>query len=52
MPYEVVREYFPNTSVGILSGPSFACEVAAEGPTALSLLIGFARRSWRKYRKI
>ena len=39
MPYEVVREYFPNTPVGILSGPSFASEVAAEGPTALSLAV-------------
>lgn len=39
MPYEVVREYFPNTPVGILSGPSFACEVAAGGPTALSLAV-------------
>lgn len=39
MPYEIVREYFPNTPVGILSGPSFACEVAAEGPTALSLAV-------------
>ena len=39
MPYEVVCEYFPNTPVGILSGPSFASEVAAEGPTALSLAV-------------
>ena len=39
MPYEIVRDYFPNTPVGILSGPSFACEVAAEGPTALSLAV-------------
>lgn len=39
MPYEVVREYFPNTPIGILSGPSFASEVAAEGPTALSLAV-------------
>jgi glycerol-3-phosphate dehydrogenase (NAD(P)+) len=39
MPYEVVREYFPNTPVGILSGPSFASEVAAAGPTALSLAV-------------
>lgn len=39
MPYEIVREYFPNTPVGILSGPSFANEVASECPTALSLAV-------------
>lgn len=34
---EVVREYFPHNPILILSGPSFASEVAKDLPTALSL---------------
>lgn len=34
---EVVREYFPENPILILSGPSFAREVAKDLPTALSL---------------
>ena len=39
MPYEIVKEYFPAVRIGILSGPSFASEVAKGCPTALSLAV-------------
>ena len=38
-PYEIVKEAFPSISVGVLSGPSFAGEVAQGKPTALSLAV-------------
>lgn len=39
LPYAIVQEYFPKVVIGILSGPSYAGEVAAGAPTALSLAV-------------
>lgn len=39
MPQKIVNEYFSNIPIGILSGPSFASEVASGKPTALSLAV-------------
>ncbi len=36
---EVARQVFPNVSIAVLSGPSFASEVAEEKPTALTLAV-------------
>ena len=38
-PYEIVQEAFPSMPIGILSGPSFAREVAQGNPTALSMAV-------------
>ncbi|MGB0257901.1 MAG: NAD(P)H-dependent glycerol-3-phosphate dehydrogenase [Coraliomargarita sp.] len=38
-PSEVVQEFFPDVACGVLSGPTFAGEVAAGKPTAVSLAI-------------
>lgn len=48
LPHEVVAEEMPRTPCGVLSGPSFAREVAQGLPTALTLAsrdAAFARRS-------
>ena len=50
LPHEVVREVAPGRTVGVLSGPSFAAEVAAQQPTAVVLAsadAGFAARMAR-----
>ena len=39
MPFSIIREYFPLLPLGVLSGPSFASEVASGKPTALSLAV-------------
>lgn len=39
LPDAIVQEYFPQTAIGVLSGPSYAAEVAAGAPTALSLAV-------------
>lgn len=38
-PSEVVQEFFPDVACGVLSGPTFAGEVAEGKPTAVSLAI-------------
>ena len=38
-PSEVVREFFPNIECGALSGPTFAGEVAAGKPTAVTFAV-------------
>lgn len=38
-PAEIVNELFPDVACGVLSGPTFAGEVAAGRPTAVSLAI-------------
>lgn len=38
-PCEVVAEYFPDVACGVLSGPTFAGEVAAGKPAAITLAI-------------
>ena len=36
-PYDIVKEYFKDVPLGVLSGPSFSREVAKANPTALTL---------------
>ena len=40
VPSEVVRTFFPNVECGVLSGPTFAGEVAAGKPTAVTFAVG------------
>jgi len=37
MPAELVSETFPNNSIGVLSGPSFASDVVSNLPTAVTV---------------
>ncbi|MEN8662087.1 MAG: NAD(P)H-dependent glycerol-3-phosphate dehydrogenase [Lentimonas sp.] len=38
-PAEILNEIFPNVACGVLSGPTFAGEVAAGNPTAVSFAV-------------
>ncbi len=39
-PAEIVSEELPGLACGVLSGPTFACEVAEGKPTAVALAVG------------
>ena len=41
-PCEIVAEYFPDVACGVLSGPTYAGEVAAGMPTAITLAVDHA----------
>ncbi len=38
-PCEIVREFFPNVACGVLSGPTYAGEVATGMPTAITFAV-------------
>ncbi|MGB7408843.1 MAG: NAD(P)H-dependent glycerol-3-phosphate dehydrogenase [Pontixanthobacter sp.] len=45
---DVAREAAPNSAIAILSGPTFAHEVAAGLPTAVTLACGDGRAQWER----
>nr|WP_166174925.1 NAD(P)H-dependent glycerol-3-phosphate dehydrogenase [Altererythrobacter segetis] len=45
---EVAREAAPHSEIAVLSGPTFAHEVAAGLPTAVTLACGGKRRQWER----
>jgi len=51
VPSEVVKEFFPDTECGALSGPTFAGEVAAGKPTAVTFAVGAAFQSAKTYQE-
>ena len=50
-PAEIVAEELPNLACGVLSGPSFAGEVAAVKPTALTLALENSFKDAERYQK-
>lgn len=61
-PHAIVKEFFPDITAGVLSGPTYAGEVAAGKPTAITLAVeanctdaaryqsAFSNKSLRVYR--
>jgi glycerol-3-phosphate dehydrogenase (NAD(P)+) len=50
-PCEIVNEVFPDVACGVLSGPTFAGEVAAAKPTAVTLAVDPSFSSAEFYQK-
>lgn len=50
-PSEIVAEYFPDIPCGAISGPTFAGEVAAGKPTAVSLAVNPAQIEGTPYQE-
>lgn len=50
-PSEIVQEFFPDVACGALSGPTFAGEVAAGSPTAVTFAVSSAFQSARLYQE-
>jgi glycerol-3-phosphate dehydrogenase (NAD(P)+) len=48
-PAEIVNEFFPDIACGVLSGPTFAGEVAAGKPTAVSFAIDSTLENPERY---
>jgi glycerol-3-phosphate dehydrogenase (NAD(P)+) len=46
--YEVAREASPQSDIAVLSGPTFAHEVAAGLPTAVTLACGGGQAQWQR----
>lgn len=50
-PSEIVQEFFPDVVCGALSGPTFAGEVAAGNPTAVTFAVSSELQSAEKYQE-
>lgn len=50
-PSEIVQEYFPDIACGVLSGPTFAGEVAAGKPTAITFAVDAGFEGAERYQE-
>ncbi len=50
-PCEIVKEFFPDVACGVLSGPTFAGEVAAGKPTAITFAVDAGFEAAERYQE-
>lgn len=50
-PSEIVQSFFPGVACGVLSGPTFAGEVAAGSPTAVTFAVNSNFQAAKKYQE-